>query len=239
MAGKLRQMDQVIRDLIEQIDDSTLLIVMGDHGMDGKGDHGGESDDEVEAALWMYSRKGIFGRTSPDYVLPPKNAKERPIPQIDLVPTLSLLLGMPIPFNNLGSPIEEAFAGKGGSDFKNLATVSRLTSAQIKRYQHEYAIARGADESQTSGPLSLWSHAEHEWERLSKSTRPNTAALREVYEAYREYQRDTLNVCYGLWARFDVTSMAEGIIILFAGIILLVFYARGLRTDRTELTFPC
>ncbi|KAJ9348774.1 glycosylphosphatidylinositol anchor synthesis protein [Paecilomyces variotii] len=238
MAAKLRQMDQVIRDLIKQIDDSTLLIVMGDHGMDAKGDHGGESDDEVEAALWMYSKKGIFGRTSPDYVLPPKNAKERPIPQIDIVPTLSLLLGMPIPFNNLGSPIEEAFAGKGGSDFKNLATVNRLTSAQIKRYQHEYAIARGVDDSQTSGPLALWTHAENEWQRLSKSSRPSTAALREVYEAYREYQRDTLNICRGLWARFDVTSMAEGIAVLFAGIVVVIFYARGLRADRTELTFP-
>lgn len=238
MAAKLRQMDQVIRDLIEKVDDNTLLIVMGDHGMDAKGDHGGESDDEVEAALWMYSKKGIFGRTSPDHILPPKNAKERPIPQIDLVSTLSLLLGMPIPFNNLGSPIEEAFAGKGGSDFKNLVTVNRLTSAQIKRYQHEYAIARGADDSQTSGPLSLLSHAENEWERLSKSSKPSTAALREVYEAYREYQRDTLSVCRGLWARFDVTSMAAGIAILFVGVILLVFYARGLKTDRTELTLP-
>lgn len=238
MAAKLRQMDQVIRDLIDLVDDDTLLVVMGDHGMDSKGDHGGESDDEVEAALWMYSKKGIFGRTNPDYVMPPKHAKERAIPQIDIVPTLSLLLGIPIPFNNLGSPIEEAFAGRRGDDWKNLVAVNRLTSAQIKRYQHEYAIARGADESQTSGPLSLYYQAENDWQKLSKTGKPSAGALRSAYDAYREYQRDTLNVCRGLWARFDVPSMIQGIAILFAGIIILIFYARGIRGDRTELTFP-
>ncbi|KAH8695088.1 putative phosphoethanolamine N-methyltransferase [Talaromyces proteolyticus] len=232
MAEKLKQMDKVIRDVINMLDDDTLLIVMGDHGMDSKGDHGGESDDEVEAALWMYSKKGIFGRTNPQYSKPPKTAKERPIPQIDIVPTLSLLLGIPIPFNNLGSPIEEAFAGRTGLDLKNLATVNRITSAQIKRYQHRYALARGVDESQTSGPLSLWTGAESQWKALSKLG-SNSEKLRMAYTAYREYQRDTLNVCRGLWARFDIPSMIQGIVLLFGGIVILVTYARGLREERT------
>lgn len=35
--------------------DDTVLFVMGDHGMTRTGDHGGESVDELEAALFMYS----------------------------------------------------------------------------------------------------------------------------------------------------------------------------------------
>jgi phosphatidylinositol glycan class O len=66
----------------------------------------------------MYSKKGIFGRTNEDHKNPPLTAKERAVPQIDIVPTLSLLMGIPIPFNNLGSPIEEAFAGPYGADIK-------------------------------------------------------------------------------------------------------------------------
>ncbi|KAG7290909.1 hypothetical protein NEMBOFW57_000914 [Staphylotrichum longicolle] len=93
MTKKLRQMDGFIRDLAATIDDQTVLIVVGDHGMDSKGDHGGESDDEVEAALWMYSPKGIFGRTKPRP--PPATAKIRPVNQIDLVPTFALLMGIP------------------------------------------------------------------------------------------------------------------------------------------------
>lgn len=235
MAAKLRQMDQLIRDLMAKVDENTLLVVMGDHGMDSKGDHGGESNDEVDAALWMYSKRGGFGRVSPDTALPPKFARERFIPQIDLVPTLSLLLGMPIPFNNLGSPIEEAFAGNDGKDWQNLVAVNRLTSAQIKGYQHEYAIAHGEAEDQSSKLLALWETAENDWQKLSKS-KSNVPALRSAYDSYRKFQRHNLQVCRGLWAKFDVPSMVQGIAILAAGITLLVIYARSVNVDRTELT---
>jgi phosphatidylinositol glycan class O len=238
MGAKLRQMDQVIRDLIAKIDDNTLLVVMGDHGMDSKGDHGGESNEEVDSALWMYSKKKFFGRTSPETTTPPKTARERSIPQIDLVPTLSLLLGMPIPFNNLGSPIEEAFSGPSGKDWKNLVAVNRLTSAQIKRYQHEYAITRGANDGQEFQSLGYWEAAEDAWKRLPKSGKSNTAAMRSVYNSYMEYQRHTLDICRALWAKFHVPSMIQGVGILFGGLVLLVFYARGIRSNRTELTKP-
>ncbi|KAF7597302.1 mannose-ethanolamine phosphotransferase gpi13 [Aspergillus hancockii] len=238
MGAKLKQMDQVIRDLIAKIDDKTLLVVMGDHGMDSKGDHGGESDDEVNAALWMYSKKRFFGRTGPETATPPKTAHERSIPQIDLVPTLSLLLGMPIPFNNLGSPIEEAFSGPSGNDWKNLVAVNRLTSAQIKRYQHEYAKTRGADDDQEFQSLGYWKTAEDSWQKLPKRSKSNIAAMHSVYNSYREYQRHTLDICRALWAKFHVLSMIQGIGILFAGLVLLVFYARGIRSNRTEITKP-
>jgi len=61
MREKLVQMNRVIEELVGSIDDDTLLVVMGDHGMDPKGDHGGESQGELEAALWMYSKKPVFG----------------------------------------------------------------------------------------------------------------------------------------------------------------------------------
>jgi phosphatidylinositol glycan class O len=231
MASKLQEMDRVIRDIIAALDDKTLLVVMGDHGMDTKGDHGGESDDEIEAALWIYSKRGVFGRTSKETVLPPRTARERFVPQIDLVPTLSLLLGMPIPFNNLGSPIEEAFSGPRGDNWGNLATVNRLTAAQVKRYQHQYALARGAGDDDAA--LALWTAAEEEW--ASKGFLRSTAA-RASNELYRKYQRHTLDICRAVWARFDVPSMVQGVVILFAGIVYLVVYARGLKTDRTQLT---
>ncbi|KAL4735970.1 hypothetical protein BDV11DRAFT_194866 [Aspergillus similis] len=236
MAAKLKQMDQIIRDLIDKIDDTTLLVVMGDHGMDSKGDHGGESDDEVDAALWMYSKKGLFGRTSQETIMPPKYARERFVPQIDLVPTLSLLLGLPIPFNNLGTPIEEAFIGTSGSDWENLVTVNRLASAQIKRYQQAYAKNRGSEDSGEPGSLGYWETAERQWQ--AHHGRPSSKSLVSINEAYKQYQRHTLQACRGLWASFDMPSMMLGIGVLLAGIVLLVFYARGVQSDRTELTGP-
>lgn len=40
MAPKLEQMEHVIRDVMAAIDEETLLLVMGDHGMTWDGDHG-------------------------------------------------------------------------------------------------------------------------------------------------------------------------------------------------------
>jgi GPI ethanolamine phosphate transferase 3 subunit O len=232
MTAKLQQMDGVLRKLVTMLDDNTLLVVMGDHGMDSKGDHGGESEDEVEAALWMYSKKGIFGHTDPNFATPPQTAKELPVSQIDLVPTLAMLLGLPIPFNNLGKPIEEAFAGATGVEWKNLFSVSRITAAGIKRYQSAYYSARGLDESAVAGsPRALWNRAE---QALPVGGRKDLS-WKEGYDMYSEYQKETLRICRSLWARFDVPSMIQGISILAAGLLVLILYARNVVHDDAVL----
>ncbi|USP80746.1 uncharacterized protein yc1106_08020 [Curvularia clavata] len=235
MTAKLNEMDGVFRRMIDEIDDDTLLVVMGDHGMDSKGDHGGESDDEIQAALWMYSKKGIFGRSDPSHATPPRNAHIRPVGQIDLVPTLSLLLGMPIPFNNLGKPIEEAFIGKKGDNFANLAAVNRMTAAQIYRYQQEYAVARSIPDTARATSLSLWKVANDAWNSLGKA-KANSAEMRQAYEAFSAYQRDTLGLCRALWTSFDIPRMVSGVTILASSLIVLALYARILHGDKTEVT---
>jgi phosphatidylinositol glycan class O len=223
MTKKLRQMDSFIRDLAATVDDRTVLIVMGDHGMDSKGDHGGESDDEVEAALWMYSPKGVFGRTKPEYATPPATAKIRPVNQIDLVPTLALLMGIPIPFNNLGRPIEEAFAGAAGTSWANLAAAERVTAAGIKRYQNAYFTARGIEQaSGAASPSELWEKAEA---LVSKGKKQDWAAM---FSAFAAYQAETLHRCKALWARFDLKNMVIGIAIMALGVVaLLVYVSKG------------
>ncbi|PHH80226.1 hypothetical protein CDD80_2427 [Ophiocordyceps camponoti-rufipedis] len=236
MEAKLGQMDGFVRRVAAAIDDDTLLVVMGDHGMDAKGDHGGESDDEVEAALWMYSKRPAFGRTSPEHAVPPATAKTRPVNQIDLVPTLALLLGIPIPYNSLGRPIEEAFVstdGGGGSDWANLAAVSRMSAAGVQRYQESYFAARGVTpDTQPGSPADLWERA-----------RAETRSDAETYEALVRFQERTLQVCKGLWARFDVPRMVAGVAVAAAGVVLLALYAsRGpddeyLVVDDVELDY--
>ncbi|PHH83494.1 hypothetical protein CDD83_2981 [Cordyceps sp. RAO-2017] len=196
MRAKLQQMDRFVRRLAAAVDDDTLLVVMGDHGMDSKGDHGGESDDEVEAALWMYSKRPVFGRTAPEHAAPPPTAKVRPVNQIDLVPTLALLLGIAIPYNNLGRPIEEAFAGRDGRDWANLAAASRMAAAGIQRYQQSYFDARGIArrDAEPGSPARLWAEADG-----------GALPPRDAYDAYARFQAETLRVCKGL-ARTTSTS---------------------------------
>ena len=135
----------------------TLLLVMGDHGMTGGGNHGGGSAEETHAGLWAYSsvplqglrtkhahkhrywehesethresgsghvdcELGICEHQDDGHTVNIANydshAKKPPIPrsatdaalevsQIDIVPTLSLLLGLPVPFGSLGKPIAD------------------------------------------------------------------------------------------------------------------------------------
>ncbi|KAI4253119.1 MAG: hypothetical protein LQ352_003883 [Teloschistes flavicans] len=225
---KLQQMDRVIRDMISALDDKTLLVVMGDHGMDTKGDHGGESDDEVEAALWMYSKKGVFGHGHNGLLKPPQTAKERPVGQIDLVPTLSLLLGLPIPFNNLGSPIAEAFVGPKQPQWEKLVSVNALSAAQIKRYEKEYSAVRGLSKDVFAGAHRLWETASND--RRSKAS--NT----DLFAAFSRYQAENLRVCRSLWARFDVSRMISGILLLACAMVALGFYARATTPFRVEDT---
>lgn len=81
------------------MDNETLLVIVGDHGMTETGDHGGDSQLELETALIFYSKKKNFIKKS--------GIEETR--QINLTPTLALLLGIPIPFSNLGIVIDSMF----------------------------------------------------------------------------------------------------------------------------------
>jgi len=236
MNAKLLQMDSFLQDLIDKVDDDTLVVVMGDHGMDPKGDHGGESQLELESTLWMYSKKGIFGR-NPEYSqLPPKDAKERSVAQIDLVPTLSLLLGLPIPFNNLGSPIEEAFLGPESDDWEALARATRLTASQIERYQKEYTEVKKSEvdlESQSSRYLD---EANTRWKTMSSLSSKDNEGWQHLYRGYLDYQRENLNICKKLWASFDLVSMLAGVIVLIMSVLALLIYSKGLSGDTSEVS---
>lgn len=226
MTAKLEQMDAWIRKVMDAIDDMTLLVVMGDHGMDSKGDHGGESDDEIQAALWMYSKKSIFGRR-PGHPSTPLVATDRPVAQIDIVPTLALLLGLPIPFNNLGAPIYEAFSETSGSNYRNLAAVARLTAAQIARYMKRYTSARKIE---VSKPTEMWELAE-----LLIQDSKKAADFQAIFSAYSAYQIEVLSICRDLWARFNVPSMIAGITILAVALGILLAYA-SVKDDVTDIS---
>lgn len=136
---KLLETEVMLEEVVRRLDDDTLLVVMGDHGMTDQGDHGGDSREEVDAALWIYSKaKPLTHPTfyehrldSPRHPLAPLvNASRlshelgdrlqidwpakglehaRAVSQVDIVPTISLLLGLPVPFGSLGLVIPELF----------------------------------------------------------------------------------------------------------------------------------
>lgn len=109
MPIKLKEMDDVLKMMYESTlddDDSTLVVIMGDHGMNEVGNHGGSSKGETSPGLALVSR--LFQSIEPKQDPIQSELQEDDyeyhalIDQIDLVPTLSALLNFPIPKNNVG-----------------------------------------------------------------------------------------------------------------------------------------
>ncbi|KAJ7953527.1 GPI ethanolamine phosphate transferase 2 [Quillaja saponaria] len=108
MAPKLSEMDEVVKMIhmgiihnLENDQGRTLLVVVSDHGMTENGNHGGSSYEETDSlALFI----GLRGHVT-DHSLSNSNI----ISQVDIAPTIALLFGVPIPKNNVGLLISEAF----------------------------------------------------------------------------------------------------------------------------------
>lgn len=188
---KLLQMNDWIRQIVDRIDNDTLLVVLGDHGMNPQGDHGGDSIEELEAALFMYAKKDIFTTEMP------RNG-DTGVPQIDLVPTFALLMGLPVPFNNLGSPIPDVFMNNPRLDYKSAVD---LTSTQIESYIETYST-HSTSIKQSLGAI-------------------RTADSQDTNDAIR-WQRDVLEVFRQQWAQYDLISITHGIVLMLATVILSV-----------------
>lgn len=252
---KLKETNELIRKTVERLQKKDLLVVLGDHGMDSKGDHGGDSPEEVEAALWLYSKSPLV---SPDLLLQQRpNAlthalasilrtpaghvdgaehfgldgiQHRRVSQISLVPTLCLLLGLPIPLNNLGTLIPELFMeeNKMGRWGASKSTPSKLQEAmtingdQMKTYLENYAAHSGSSDLEPYIPklLQLHEKAKHE-----ASDDISTITL------MRQFTYSTLDATRSIWARFDPYSMGAGIGVLLASVLVLIHLYRLSKLD--------
>ena len=168
MASKLDENDADVRAVSAMMAsnesfDRAVLIVMGDHGMTIHGDHGGGTSDETDSFLFLQhpraaarfaqlsnnSRLRDIGPTwSPDVNL-------QTMPQIDFAPSLSFVLGLPIPFGNLGTVprrffevvhAEEIFDTESSMSRyadSHYVEVLRVTAAQVWRYLQKYISVAG------------------------------------------------------------------------------------------------
>ncbi|CAH8505030.1 unnamed protein product [Schistosoma rodhaini] len=98
MMRKLNELNSFIELIVSKLQSSDILFILGDHGMTRSGDHGGDSDAELEAAFIVFTADQDSLIIKDDS----ENQTNRRLCQIDLVPTLSLLTNVPIPYSNLG-----------------------------------------------------------------------------------------------------------------------------------------
>ncbi|KAI3629727.1 hypothetical protein MIR68_011162 [Amoeboaphelidium protococcarum] len=151
MKRKQIDLNQAVDKVISKIDkldslsnqENVLLLVFGDHGMNSQGDHGGDSLAEVDAGLFVYSALPVFqqGQVSSTSGV---SLSYDEISQIDLVPTLCALLGVPIPFSNLGffnvDLIKSLMTFKADDQKEQLNSLAKRNYKQILKYLDTYSI---------------------------------------------------------------------------------------------------
>ena len=110
MKPKQSEMDAVVQQMYDSIENkdhlrSTLLVLVGDHGMNDAGNHGGSAEGETSPALVFMSPKLETISTAsgcPSNPLTSSFDYYATVEQSDIAPTLAGLLGFPVPLNNLG-----------------------------------------------------------------------------------------------------------------------------------------
>ncbi|KAJ2000797.1 mannose-ethanolamine phosphotransferase gpi13, partial [Coemansia thaxteri] len=165
--------------------------------------------------------------------------KLRSIPQIDLVSSLSLSLGLPIPFNNLGAVIPEMFASDVNVQGEwGLLRALRLNAAQVMRYLETY-IASSRSHGFSDDALSEWRRmyrrAEASYQELAALTSSNARArggprielLEERVSAeYYAFMRVVLGSLRQMWAQFDAVLIIAGLsVLLLLAVALAAIYA--------------
>ncbi|KAM8960260.1 GPI ethanolamine phosphate transferase 3, catalytic subunit [Pelodytes ibericus] len=228
---KLTQMNHMLSSLIEHLDDQTLLVVAGDHGMTDTGDHGGDSEKEVTAALFLYSKADLFAghlEMDPDA-----------IPQVDLVPSLSLLLGIPIPFSNLGAVIEDLFF----YSVHTKAAAYQINAQQVDRFLSSYSLAAGdlpvEDLRRLKDLFSFitaeYDHLMSKWSQSPVSQSELEAHLQKLVHKQQSYLLQARAVCMESWARFHPLRMIAGCAIL--SLCCLLCYLVAENASATNISY--
>ncbi|KAL1915327.1 uncharacterized protein VTP21DRAFT_6785 [Calcarisporiella thermophila] len=229
MLPKQREMDTVARNIYETLlrqdeerksrgEKPTLFVLCGDHGMNEVGNHGGSSLGEVSTALVLMSNEF-------------KNigfAHHRTIDQYDIVPTLSLLLGLPIPQNNLGLLVPEPFAGH------DLLRAMQINAAQLSKVvqsrweNFDVLVKKEAGEkcetkSEDGEKLAcLYRGAlNHHLNSLSG----DTARGDEAMLAYREFSALASSLLSRTASNYDLVGMFQGIFLLITAAIGLTYFS--------------
>nr|XP_039271135.1 GPI ethanolamine phosphate transferase 3-like [Styela clava] len=206
MPLKLQQMNGIVQGVAESIDNETLLLVMGDHGMTHTGDHGGETFNEVNAALFAYNRANKFQRCKSD------ESKDPLVNQVDIVPTISFLLGTAIPFANLGVAIsdmmpEQSYNEQEHDSIKHLKTSDVLFSnaKQVYTYINSY---QDISKSLPAATYQNLTKVYKELEKLFKEQNENSDTLQQQLV---EFIKSARQMCREVWAKFDIFSMIIGL----------------------------
>ena len=227
MTRKLSEMNTVIEHVTSHLPEDCVLFVMGDHGMTMTGDHGGDSNDEISAALFIYGKKDNKDNIHIDdkkninvsTQLSTENTTPSAINQVDFVPTFCLLLDLPIPFSNLGKVIYDVVVPAAVKQVQYL----RVNVEQVFRYLETYNSY-----SHNSGgkplPKSIFNNIEKMIQefREKRSTALNGSDVKIMLDLGNQLLSKAKQMCQSTFIEFKQDLMSYGATLIFLLMILLL-----------------
>lgn len=151
------------------------------------------------------------------------------VSQIDLVSTTALLLGVAIPYSNLGAAIADILRPCGDRDEAVMDYLTALGSNghQVHNYLQAYSKISGefpVDEYRNL--QQLFNRTLMQQRALSHSFMSNgfinTSTVKSTIEGYYQFMYNVKRMCISVWAKFDDYFIKQGLIILLLGCVVNV-----------------
>lgn len=251
MPGKQREMDGVVKQIYSSMEtsshlQSSLLVVLGDHGMNDGGNHGGSSAGEVSTALMFISPlfKSAFEGVQCPLVVVENFRYYDEVEQSDIAPTLASLLGFPIPRNNLGMVIPRLLelwtkdCDRFDILYENALQMYDIATATFSdtftRGEHDLSCDGGAltDEERLS---CAWLRLGHAAKRAQSGENGYDGAIKAAHKFLKLGQE----VLSGTASNYDLTKMYSGIALAGLASVLSLIGGRShfLKPGVDEISF--
>ena len=210
--------------------------------MTNDGNHGGATDDEINASLFVFSPKNFLKKDENI-----ENGKEDSIesfPQIDFVPTFSFLLNIPTPYANLGRIIPNFFLRSSLKNYQiqisdflkknnekydpkilledgiNFLNVLHLNCWQIFNFISTYVESTNQFSSSDLFPLqNLFSKCNENFEKIKKFASENEKEklklISKTILQYISFHSEAHLMCNSLWTVFKTDLMTLSTVLMF------------------------
>jgi phosphatidylinositol glycan class O len=210
MDQKLRQMDEILDATLSQLESSKsciLTLVFGDHGMTEDGNHGGGTPEEVNAALFVHASDAC----------PTRYGSATELSQIDIVPTVSLAMGIPIPYANLGGLVPSLLPGVMD---QNATLALALNAGQVWRYLTEYSANANRLPLKELDILLKDAVAAY---KAALAPGGQDVSFAVASSKFKEFLDQATELGKRVWTRFDGSGMLMGGVLIGAMLIFSLF----------------
>lgn len=186
------------------------------------GDHGGSSDNEITSAMFVYSKQPLKNLDNTNV-----------IKQVDLVPTISTILGVSIPFSNLGTVILDSIPVGNNSEWKTLLFHLWANIQQMVNYIKEYSKTTTTFNSEEVEELYKKYHI--------LNARIHSIKYEEDFKKFlqdgKEFMTSLRQLCEAVWVQFDTFSMSRGLLLLFITTFFVYIVIDGIPGERLPEIF--